>query len=80
MNMAQEPHSFVISLEGLEGGELDGKTEITLKNGEVGNLPLNVKAIPWDLKASRTDIRFIVTRDDGLQVWEENRFIGPAGQ
>ncbi len=42
--------TFTIKVEGLEGAELTGKTEINLKEGEVGTLPLNVKTIPWELK------------------------------
>lgn len=80
MNMSQQPHTFTVHLTGLEKGELSGKTQILLKNGQVGTLPLNVKASSWDLKQSRTDITFVVTRDDGLEVFEVNRFIGPAGQ
>jgi len=80
MNMAQASHSFTIRVEGLEGAELDGKTAINLKEGEVGTLPLSIKAVPWDLKQSRTDVNFIITRDDGLEAEAENRFIGPAGR
>ena len=80
MNMAQASHHFTIKVEGLEGAELTGKTEIRLKEGEVGTLPLNVKTIPWELKTSRTDIKFTITRDDGLEASEESRFIGPAGR
>jgi cytochrome c oxidase accessory protein FixG len=79
MNMSQEPHDFSIKLSGLEKGELVGKTLITLKNGEVGSLPLSIKASAWELKTSRTDVEFTVTRDDGLKVSKESRFIGPAG-
>jgi hypothetical protein len=53
---------------------------INLKEGEVGTLPVSVKTIPWELKKSRTDIMFIITREDGLEASEESRFIGPAGQ
>jgi cytochrome c oxidase accessory protein FixG len=80
MNMAQSSHQFTIRVEGLEGAKLTGKININLKEGEVGTLPLNVKTIPWELKHSRTDINFIITRDDGLEASEESRFIGPAGQ
>ena len=80
MNMSNEDHTFTIRVEGLKGGELSGKTTINLKSGEVGSLPLNLKAVPWDLEQSRTDILFIATRDDGLEVSEESRFIGPAGR
>ena len=79
MNMSQEPHDFTIKLAGLEEGELVGKKQITLKNGEVGSLPLSIKASAWELKTSRTDVQFTVTRDDGLEVSKESRFIGPAG-
>ena len=79
MNMSQESHDFTIQLAGLEKGELVGKTLITLKNGEVGSLPLSIKASAWELKTSRTDVQFTVTRDDGLEVSKESRFIGPAG-
>ena len=80
MNMSNDEHTFSIRVEGLEGGELSGKTTIVLKPGEVGSLPLNLKAVPWDLKKSRTDIVFIAQRNDGLEVSEESRFIGPAGR
>ena len=80
MNMAQSAHHFTIRVEGLEGAELTGKIDINLKEGEVGTLPLNVNTIPWELKKSRTDIKFIITRDDGLEASEVNRFIGPAGR
>ncbi len=79
MNMSQEPHDFSIQLSGLEKGELVGKSQITLKNGEVGSLPMSIKVSAWELKTSRTDVEFTVTRDDGLQVSKESRFIGPAG-
>lgn len=80
MNMSNEEHTFTVRVEGLEGGELSGKTTVHLMPGEVRSLPLNLRAIPWDLKQSRTDIIFIAMRDDGLEVSEESRFIGPAGR
>jgi cytochrome c oxidase accessory protein FixG len=80
LNMAQQAHSFTIRVEGLEGAELGGKMSINLKEGGVGTLPVSVNTIPWELKKSRTDIKFIITRDDGLEAFEESRFIGPAGQ
>jgi hypothetical protein len=80
MIMSPEEHVFTIKVEGLPGGELSGKTQIHLMPGDVGSMPLNLKAVPWELKQSRTDIRFIATRDDGLIVEEESRFIGPAGR
>ena len=79
MNMSQEPHDFSIQLRGLEKGELIGKSQITLQNGEVGSLPMSIKVSAWELKTSRTDVEFTVTREDGLQVSKESRFIGPAG-
>jgi cytochrome c oxidase accessory protein FixG len=80
LNMAQQAHSFTIRVEGLEGAELGGKMSVNLKEGGVGTLPISVNTIPWELKKSRTDIKFIITRDDGLEAFEESRFIGPAGQ
>ncbi len=79
MNMSQEPHEFTIHMSGLDKGELVGKSKITLKNGEVGSLPMSIKASAWELKTSRTDVEFTVTREDGLKVSKESRFIGPAG-
>jgi len=79
MNMAQDAHSFTLSIEGLEKAELFGKTKLSLKNGDVSSTSVSVKVFSWDLKQSRSDIRFVITRDDGLVVSEENRFIGPAG-
>ena len=80
MNMSSQEHVFTIEVKGLPGAELSGKTKIHLMPGDVGSMPLNLKAVPWELKQSRTDIRFIATRDDGLVVEEESRFIGPAGR
>lgn len=80
MNKDTKPHDFVITLEGLEGGELVGKVAFSLDAGGIQSVPVSVKTIPWELKKSRTDIRFIVTRDDGVTANEESRFIGPAGR
>jgi cytochrome c oxidase accessory protein FixG len=80
LNMSQQPHNFTITLSGLDKAELAGTTHLQLENGEVGSLPLSIKVSSWELKRSRTDVTFTVTRDDGLTVSEESRFIGPAGQ
>jgi len=80
MNMSQQAHDFTITLSGLDKSELAGKTQLRLENGEVGALPMSIKVSSWELKRSRTDVTFTVTRDDGLQVREESRFIGPAGR
>lgn len=79
-NKHKDAHTFTINVSGLEGGELSGKTTVELESGESASLPLNVKAIPWELKTSRTDIIFEVVREDGLTTNEESRFIGPAGR
>lgn len=79
MNMSQAPHEFTVHLEGLDKAELVGKKTLIINNGEVASTTMSIKAASWDLKTSRSDIRFVVTRDDGLEVSEENRFIGPAG-
>lgn len=79
MNMSQQPHEFTVSLEGLDKGELVGKKTLSVNNGEVASTSMSIKAASWDLKQSRNDVKFVVTRDDGLMVFEENRFIGPAG-
>ncbi len=80
INMSQEKHGFQITLSGLDKAELVGKTRLTLKSGELGTLPMNIKIAPWDLKVSRNTVTFTVTRDDGLEVLEQSRFIGPAGR
>ncbi len=80
MNMAQEPHHFTVTVSGLDNSELKGKTNVQLKNGEIGTLTMSLLATPWELKKSRTDLQFSVTRDDGLTLTEESRFIGPAGR
>ncbi|WP_396586871.1 cytochrome c oxidase accessory protein CcoG [Bermanella sp. R86510] len=80
MNMDQGDHNFTISLKGFDGAELTGKTEFSLKEGEVGSIPLSVKAVQWELEKSRTDIVFVITRDDGLTVERESRFLGPVSR
>ncbi len=79
LNMSQHAHDFNVQLQGLDKSELVGKTALKLKSGEVGTLPMSIKISSWELKQSRTDVTFIVTRDDGLVVSKESRFIGPAG-
>lgn len=79
MNMDQKDHEFSVTLEGLDKAELSGDTHFTLKQGEIRTSAAGVKIMPWDLKKSRNDIEFVLTRDDGLTVRSESRFIGPAG-
>ncbi len=81
MNMSQESHTYVLSVDGLDGIKLLGDTEYELSVNELKETTINLEIDPDEVKtsASKTDIEFvIVNKETGEEVTrEESRFIAP---
>ncbi|WP_276784513.1 cytochrome c oxidase accessory protein CcoG [Thalassolituus oleivorans] len=83
INMAQEPHIYVLKMEGLEHYKMDGLTEYTLRVNELKEVIVDLEIDPEKAKlpSSKTDIEFVVyDKDTGEEIArEESRFIAPRG-
>lgn len=81
MNMSNEPHEYLISVEGLKGVNIIGKTDWALDVNQLKEVTLNLEIDPevTKTKASKTDIEFVITdAATGEEVTrEESRFIAP---
>lgn len=81
MNMSQEPHTYILSVDGLDGIQLLGDTEYDLSVNELKETTINLEIDPDEVKtsASKTDIEFVITnKETGEEVTrEESRFIAP---
>ncbi|MEQ3702860.1 cytochrome c oxidase accessory protein CcoG [Thalassolituus sp.] len=83
INMSQEPHIYVLKMEGLEHYKMDGLTEYTLRVNELKEVIVDLEIDPEKAKlpSSKTDIEFVVyDKDTGEEIArEESRFIAPRG-
>jgi len=81
MNMSQEPHTYVLTVEGLDGIKLLGQTEYELDINQLHEATINLEIDPEVTKtsASKTNIEFVITnKETGEEVTrEESRFIAP---
>ncbi len=79
LNKTQDTQRYLISVEGIEGLVLDGRTQLELAPGELTEVSLRAIIAPEKLPASNMQIEFFVTSEDqSAQVSEESRFIGPS--
>ena len=81
MNMSNEPHEYLISVEGLDGLQIKGKTDWTLDVNQLKEVTLNLEIDPAVTRTqdSKTDIEFVITdTTSGEEITrEESRFIAP---
>ena len=80
VNMDQNAHDYVLSVEGINGVQLHKNREtITVPGGEVIEFPVWLRADPQDLRRRSTAITFEIraTDDATLLAREEARFLGP---
>ena len=81
MNMSNKPHEYLISVEGLDGLSIIGKTDWSLDVNQLKEVTLNLEIDPEVTKTSdsKTDIEFVITDAmTGEEVTrEESRFIAP---
>jgi cytochrome c oxidase accessory protein FixG len=79
VNMDPESHTFEISIEGLDQGQVIGETMHTLNGGEVRSINLRVRVSPEDLEKPSTefDFRAEAVDNESLQITHESRFVKP---
>ena len=81
MNMDSDPHRYRISATGIEGLELRAdETLVSVKSGEVVEVPVALLAERDQIKKRSSPIRFIAVAEDNpkLKVEEDARFLGPV--
>ncbi|SEI78876.1 cytochrome c oxidase accessory protein FixG [Allopseudospirillum japonicum] len=76
-NMDQKPHTYALSVSGVEGLRIQGKHQVTLEAGEVLNLPIQLVVDPKDLQAPSYDVLVQVASVDDTSIYseKETRFI-----
>ncbi|MGI1671000.1 MAG: cytochrome c oxidase accessory protein CcoG [Neptuniibacter sp.] len=79
-NKEQVDHDYSISVSGIEGMEYKGEDVVTIKSGELLDLPIRITVAPRYLSKANNTILFKVEALDkqSISIEEENRFIGPA--
>jgi len=78
LNMAQDSQHYQISIQGLDGAVLAGRTEVEVASGNQLDVLLRVQIEPAQLSAMNTPVEFVISsRDQATRVVEETRFIGP---
>jgi hypothetical protein len=79
--MDNNPHTYRITAEGIEGLHLDGETEhLNIESGHVREVAVRLEADPVNLKerSSRVVFRVHAEDDPKLTASEEARFLGPV--
>jgi len=79
-NKEQVDHNYSIKVSGLEGMTYIGKEVVTIKSGELLDLPVRIRIATKYLSKANNNILFEVEALDNasIAIKEENRFIGPA--
>ncbi|TNG02362.1 MAG: cytochrome c oxidase accessory protein CcoG [Gammaproteobacteria bacterium] len=80
INMDQSGHDFDLTIDGVEGMSIILDREIVhVPGGEVVNLPVRLKADPYNLESRSVSVNFTLQAKDNekLMVVEDARFLGP---
>jgi cytochrome c oxidase accessory protein FixG len=82
LNMDEEMHSYVVTIDGLENSRLIGAEELILDSAEVRSVPLRIAAPAANFDRPSTGFQFIITATDGsnLTANTESRFLIPSKQ
>lgn len=82
MNKDQRDHTFVISVQGIDGLGYEGNNTFTVKAGDLITLPAVVTLNPDQIKETTNDIEFHIEAEDDPSINEEvdNRFMAPDYQ
>lgn len=77
-NMDQKPHSYTLSVSGLQGLELVGENQVTVNASEVINLPMRMRIDAKSMTTPSVDVTVTVKSSDGsnFELSKESRFIG----
>jgi cytochrome c oxidase accessory protein FixG len=80
MNKAQQPITYLIEADGLDGLVYEGKREIKALAGEVLSLPVELSIDPEKLPSSTNEIMFHIRAADDASINNDadSRFIGPS--
>jgi len=80
MNKAQQPVTYLIEADGLDGLAYEGKREIKALAGEVLSLPVELSIDPENLPSSTNEIMFRIRSADDASINNDaaSRFIGPS--
>jgi len=79
LNMDQVSQHYRISLQGLDGAVLKGKTDVEIASGKQMDVLLRVLIDPASLTEMNTPVAFVISSwDKASSVIEETRFIGPG--
>ncbi|MDX1722508.1 MAG: cytochrome c oxidase accessory protein CcoG [Pseudomonas sp.] len=80
MNKAQQPVTYLIEADGLDGLVYEGKREIKALAGEVLSLPVELSIDPSSLPSSTNEIMFRIRSADDASINNDaaSRFIGPS--
>ncbi len=75
INKTQQSQTYHLSVAGLDGASWYGKQNVTVKPGEVLNLPLSLGINEEKLNSSISKIRFILQDSQQFTIEVESRFI-----
>jgi len=81
INMSPDDHVYTITVDGLEGININGKTmRPTVRSGAVKDLPLRIQVVPDSIKSASSKIFFNIVAEDNpdITVREPARFLGPV--
>jgi polyferredoxin len=81
INMDHQPQRYRLSVSGLEGLRVIGRTEgIEIESGAVKDLPLRVEIDPIELKSASSEILFHIESEitPDISIDEHARFLGPV--
>ncbi|MDZ7751639.1 MAG: cytochrome c oxidase accessory protein CcoG [Gammaproteobacteria bacterium] len=82
VNMDEEPHVYRLSVEGIEGLEVNNvERDIRVPGGEVYNLPMSLAVDPVVLDQASNSVYFTLQAVDepSIVVVQKGRFMGPVG-
>jgi cytochrome c oxidase accessory protein FixG len=79
VNMDKNPHTFVLTIDGVEGAVIEGATRYQLAGSDDQEVTLRVRADKSALDSPSADLRFEVVAEDmpSLRAVSESRFMKP---
>jgi cytochrome c oxidase accessory protein FixG len=79
MNKSQSAETYTLTASGFESLSLIGDTQISLKSGEISQVPISV-VVPVDKLGSRSEpiyFKVVAENDQSIHAESESRFMGP---
>ncbi len=79
VNMDRNPHTFVLTIDGIEGASVKGTTRYAMLGSEDREVTLRVRADKAALTSPSTDLNFEIVAEDmpSLRAVSESRFMKP---